>query len=214
METQDTMNSKNMLLIEVETIRSYWKDVTSKQKVCSFYKASDEDGFLSNSFTHEAFDYCIPFGSFQGEKIPVTFSKKALMLNKASLMGDRESFERIVQSNDPKESKNHGKNINPWNEELWQKYLCAITKDVIYSKFGQVEDLRKGLIKISDDYIAEASIKDVIWGIGLAKTDENVQIPANWKGANVLGWALMEARWQLKHEAENALLQEEIALRD
>ena len=48
-------------------------------------------GFLSNSFTHEAFNYCVSFGSFAGEMVPVTFSKKALMLNKVgihSFVGD------------------------------------------------------------------------------------------------------------------------------
>ena len=64
-------------------------------------------------------------------------------------MGDRESFEKIAKSNNPKECKTHGKDINPWNEELWQRYLCAITKDVVYSKFSQVEDLQKNLIEIS-----------------------------------------------------------------
>ena len=30
------------------------------------------------------------------------------------------------------------------------------------------------------------------------KTNENISIPALWKGTNILGWALMEARDKFK----------------
>ena len=87
--------------------------------------------------------------------------KIAIIVFQASLMGDRESFDKIVKSNNPKECKTHGKDINPWNEELWQRYLCAITKDVVYSKFSQVEDLQKNLIEISKSLF--------LLGFGLSK---------------------------------------------
>ena len=44
MEIQDTMNPNNIKLIEMETICKSWKQIKSKQTVCAFYKASDEDG--------------------------------------------------------------------------------------------------------------------------------------------------------------------------
>ena len=87
----------------------------------------------------------------------------AIIVFQASLMGDRESFEKIVKSNNPKECKTHGKDINPWNEELWQRYLCAITKDVVYSKFSQVEDLQKNLIEISKSLFLLAFIHSWLW---------------------------------------------------
>ena len=44
--------------------------------------------------------------------------------------------------------------------------------------------------------VAEASPTDAIWGIGCAVHDNNgvLQDPRRWKGTNILGWALMEAR--------------------
>jgi predicted NAD-dependent protein-ADP-ribosyltransferase YbiA (DUF1768 family) len=36
-----------------------------------------------------------------------------------------------------------------------------------------------------------------VWGIGLAASDEHAEQPARWRGLNLLGFALMEARRQL-----------------
>jgi len=35
---------------------------------------------------------------------------------------------------------------------------------------------------------------DRVWGIGLAADDARAQVPAEWKGLNLLGFALMRAR--------------------
>lgn len=44
---------------------------------------------------------------------------------------------------------------------------------------------------------AEASPRDRIWGIGLAEDDPQASSPRTWRGLNLLGFALMEARDQL-----------------
>ncbi|RYF96968.1 MAG: DUF1768 domain-containing protein, partial [Chitinophagaceae bacterium] len=46
--------------------------------------------------------------------------------------------------------------------------------------------------------IAEASPIDTIWGIGLAADDPGIENPSNWKGENLLGYALMEVRDRLQ----------------
>ena len=80
------MNPKELELTDVETLKSKWKRVTTKQSVCAFYMARDEKlGLLSNFAIHDPFQYCVPFGSFAGEIINITFSEKAIMLNKVYL---------------------------------------------------------------------------------------------------------------------------------
>ena len=64
-------------------------------------------------------------------------------------MGDKESFEEISKSEYPMECKKLGRGVFPWNEELWQTYVCAIAKDVIFAKFSKVEELRERLLEIS-----------------------------------------------------------------
>lgn len=41
---------------------------------------------------------------------------------------------------------------------------------------------------------------DKIWGIGLAGDHEFAQLPIKWRGLNLLGFALMKVRDQLKAE--------------
>ena len=64
-------------------------------------------------------------------------------------MGDRESFMEISKSNYPADCKKLGRGVYPWNEELWQTYICAIAKDVIYAKFSMVEGFRDRILGIS-----------------------------------------------------------------
>lgn len=39
---------------------------------------------------------------------------------------------------------------------------------------------------------------DRVWGIGLAARDEGADDPERWRGPNLLGFALMEARERLR----------------
>ena len=54
-----------------------------------------------------------------------------------------------------------------------------------------------------DDLLAEASPTDTIWGIGLPDSDQRVSDPSKWRGANILGCALMQARERLRFLEEH-----------
>ena len=62
--------------------------------------------------------------------------------------------------------------------------------------------LRSTLLSTGDAYIAEASIKDTVWGIGLRLGDPRVKDPRKWKGGNLLGRTLMQVREKLKKDDE------------
>jgi len=40
----------------------------------------------------------------------------------------------------------------------------------------------------------EASPRDRIWGIGMGRDNPSVERPSQWRGHNLLGFALMQAR--------------------
>jgi ribA/ribD-fused uncharacterized protein len=54
--------------------------------------------------------------------------------------------------------------------------------------------LREFLLSTGDRVLVEASPVDRVWGIGLAADDPRAQSPAQWRGLNLLGFALMDAR--------------------
>ncbi|OXR44842.1 hypothetical protein B7C42_02796 [Nocardia cerradoensis] len=50
------------------------------------------------------------------------------------------------------------------------------------------------LLATGERVLVEAGPMDRIWGIGLAADDPRAEDPAQWKGLNLLGFALMDAR--------------------
>ena len=70
--------------------------------------------------------------------------------------------------------------------------------DVVYEglveKFSQNPDLREALKATEDAILAECAVRDRIWGIGLSMTDPKRLEPSQWRGQNLLGYALMMTR--------------------
>jgi len=69
-----------------------------------------------------------------------------------------------------------------------------------YQKFAQHAELRNHLLSTGDKVLVEASPVDKIWGIGMKGDDPAACHPALWKGENLLGFALMEARAKLREK--------------
>ena len=68
------------------------------------------------------------------------------------------------------------------------------------TEFGRNESLKVVLLGTGDRILVEASPYAKIWGIGLAASDPKCEDPAQWRGLNLLGFALMEVRARLASE--------------
>ena len=66
------------------------------------------------------------------------------------------------------------------------------------AKFGQHRKLKEYLLGTGDQVLVEASPVDTIWGIGLDRDGKHAKNPDRWRGLNLLGFALMEVREQLR----------------
>ena len=64
-------------------------------------------------------------------------------------------------------------------------------------------DLKKFLLATGDSVLVEASSYDAIWGIKMVSNDENTTNPLKWRGSNLLGFALMEVRDELRRVCAN-----------
>lgn len=67
-------------------------------------------------------------------------------------------------------------------------------------KFRADEGIGHYLRSTKERVPAEASPLDRIWGVGLAADDPHAQDPTQWRGLNLLGFALMEAREELSRQ--------------
>lgn len=197
------MQSNNKLTyikINPQDLKYKWNNIKNKQQVVKFY--SHKNGkyiCFSNFYKHEPFEFIIPewCGKFANTKVSVEFSEKAIMLCKASLFSDSDIFNKIIQTNIPIETKKLGRK-SKFDQKIWDENICNIAKTVIYQKFFSIPEFKEILIGTKDLLIAETAPRDKIWGIGMGKNNENSDYPEKWKGYNILGWSLMEARSILK----------------
>ncbi len=67
-----------------------------------------------------------------------------------------------------------------------------------YAKFLQNKELLDFLLSTGNKILVEASPYDTIWGVGMEEANPQINNPFLWKGQNLLGFALIEVRNELK----------------
>lgn len=121
-----------------------------------------------------------------------------MMAQKARLFGDEETLKKIMDAEEQSVMKQLGREVKQFKSKVWNEYKLPIVMTGNYYKFAQIPELRHYLLGTGDALLVEASPFDTIWGIGLGENDRNVNEPKAWKGRNLLGFALMEVRDELK----------------
>ena len=121
-----------------------------------------------------------------------------MMAEKARLFDDESTLERILASKSPAEAKKLGREIQHFEPEAWEANKMDIVTTGNLHKFSQHPDLKNFLLSTGDRVLVEASPVDAIWGIGLAADSPDAENPARWQGPNLLGFALMDVRDQLR----------------
>lgn len=133
-----------------------------------------------------------------------------MMAGKARLFGDAEAQERAIEARSPAIAKKAGRLVRGFDETIWERERFGIVVEGSVHKFTAHPELRAFLLgtgKRSEmevppaegwgRVLVEASPMDRVWGIGLAADDERAADPERWRGPNLLGFALMEARERL-----------------
>lgn len=120
-----------------------------------------------------------------------------MMAGKARLFGDADAERRALEATHPKQAKDAGRSVRGFDQAEWERHRFELVVQGSVHKFGADPQLREYLLGTGARVLVEASPMDRIWGIGLAADDERAQDPARWRGLNLLGFALMEARQRL-----------------
>lgn len=117
-----------------------------------------------------------------------------MMHSKAMLFGDEEIARKILETESPKEVKALGRSVKDFDSQLWQEHRFAVVLRGNLAKFSQNENLKDYMFSTGESILVEASPTDTIWGIGLSEEQARTVSPADWKGLNLLGFALMRTR--------------------
>jgi ribA/ribD-fused uncharacterized protein len=123
-----------------------------------------------------------------------------MMAGKAELFGDAEHRAQILDAPSPAAAKALGRKVRGFDKAAWDAAKFGIVADGNVHKFGQDPDLRAFLLATGDRMLVEAAPRDRIWGIGMGANHEHATNPRLWRGQNLLGFALMEARARLRAE--------------
>lgn len=120
-----------------------------------------------------------------------------MMAAKARLFDDADAERAVLAARTPAEAKHAGRLVRDFDDAIWTRERFAVVADGSRHKFASDPALRDFLVGTGRRVLVEASPLDRIWGIGLAADDPRADDPTKWRGANLLGFALMEARARL-----------------
>jgi len=120
-----------------------------------------------------------------------------MMWSKASLFDDEGRAKAVLAARSPAQAKTIGRQVEGFNEAVWVEHRWRIVVEASLAKFSNNPALRDYLVGTKQKVLVEASPVDRIWGIGLPADSDKAENPDQWRGLNLLGFALMEARQQL-----------------
>ncbi|SEC20156.1 NADAR family protein [Streptomyces sp. KS_5] len=121
-----------------------------------------------------------------------------MMAEKARLFKDADAERQALAADHPSLAKKAGRLVRGFDNAAWERERFRIVVEGSVHKFGAHPELRAFLLGTGDRVLVEASPVDQVWGIGLAARDEGADDPERWRGPNLLGFALMEARERLR----------------
>lgn len=121
-------------------------------------------------------------------------AEQFMMAEKARLFGDESMLDAILKADDPKAMKAYGRAVSHFDKEVWDSQCYDIVKSGSVAKFAQNPELGEYLKSTGNRILVEASPRDRIWGIGMGESNPDAENPVKWRGKNLLGFALTEAR--------------------
>ena len=157
-------------------------------RIVCFHNPEEENGYLSNWYLTD----------FVVDNIKFSSIEQFMMYKKAVCFSDREIAESILKTSDVAKIKELGRQVSGYQENIWNGVRQIIVYKGLIEKFSQNAMLKEQLKETKDSVLAECAVKDRIWGIGLSMNDPKRMDINQWKGQNLLGYALMMVREKLE----------------
>jgi len=179
--------------MNLSSLRAAWA-AGDRPELVSFWGHTPPKDGSTNSTCFSQW-YASPF-TVDGRLYPT--AEHWMMAGKARLFGDDAAFEDIFGAGSPSVAKKIGRRVKGFDDATWKAHRRAIVTEGNRHKFGQHPELAEYLVGTGDAVLVEASPYDRIWGIGLKRDDHRAADPGTWRGENLLGFALMDVRAELR----------------
>jgi len=134
---------------------------------------------------------------FELDGVRYATSEHHMMAGKARLFNDPEQEANILAAKSPGEAKKYGRLVQGFDDETWKAKRFDLVVEGNVAKFEQHPEMGELLRHTGEKILVEAAPRDRIWGIGMGRNNEHARSPENWRGQNLLGFALMEVRSRL-----------------
>lgn len=190
-------------LINLETLRNRYVQGESLSYV--FFWGPGEPG--EGTVVSTCLSQWYPLG-FTIDEVYYATAEHWMMACKARLFSDHQILAAILEAATPAKVKKLGRQVRNFDDTIWRANARRFVTEGNYAKFTQHVRLRDFLLSTGDSILVEASPLDKIWGIGLKGDHPDARNPERWLGTNLLGFALMDVREQIKHELKLAKLEE------
>ncbi len=123
-----------------------------------------------------------------------------MMAEKARTFCDDSALSQIMATANPSEQQRLGRTIKYYDDAVWGKLRYVAVLKGTLEKYRQNAWLRYKLLSLGSCIFVEASPHDLIWGIGARASDPSATSPALWRGQNLLGYVITDARNMLRRE--------------
>ncbi|MGA4839299.1 NADAR family protein [Streptomyces sp. G45] len=135
---------------------------------------------------------------FTADGVAYATAEHWMMAAKARLFGDAEAERAALAARTPAEAKRAGRRVRGFDQAVWERERFGIVVEGSERKFASDDALRAYLVGTGERVLVEASPLDRVWGVGLDAEGARAAGPEGWRGLNLLGFALMEARARLR----------------
>lgn len=163
------------------------------RKIICFHNPDEANGYLSNWYLSD----------FLINGIMYTSMEQYMMHCKAMLFNDLATAQQIMETTDVGKIKALGRSVQGYDDTVWSGMRQVIIYKGLLEKFRQNDELREKLFATGENTLAECAVMDRVWGIGLSMKDDSRLDMSKWQGQNLLGFALMCARDELKQTCKD-----------
>jgi ribA/ribD-fused uncharacterized protein len=173
-------------------------------------RRANRSGSIVSANRELSFPFTIPdccwdsdFGDLVQRDSSVSSGEAAIMLCKAALFQDAVAYQALLHgargraSPSPAECKRIGRSVRGFRADVWDRVILSVAFAAVIAKYWGFGGALNSLPSTRGHILVEASPRDSVWAAGLTEDDPLIYDPRQWRGANVLGWALMELRERL-----------------